>query len=178
MRYRDVCVNRSARNADRLVHRARPKKAPRTFYDAFAVVDERAAPFAHAIEQHISVGGAVQSRFERQKRVSVRGQQHVVRVQPHDIIRRREGKRKISCRGKIVLPAVFGEYVRVLSRDLFGLIRRARIRDRDVVEYAFYAFEAAGEHLFFVFNDHAQSESHPCSSSVFHLRGVLVPVFT
>ena len=45
--------------------------------------------------------------------------------------------------------------------DLDGAVAGAGVDDDDLVDGGGDGFEAAGEHLFFVFDDHAERDGHP-----------------
>ena len=156
-----VPVNDDARGGDRLMHRSRPAVIGAVADDPFAVVGEGGLAVRverRVVAEHDDVGGGVEGAFELEQRAAVCFQKDVVRVEPHAVFHLRLGEGKIPRGGKVVGPREVIDLVGIPPRDLPGRVGGAGVHNDDLVRRVRRAFEAAGEDVLLVLDDHAQAD--------------------
>ncbi len=145
--------------------RAHPAKSPAILHQALPVVGKhRVSVFVKCrlIRQHHHICFPVQFLLKALKLFPVFIGNHVVRVQPHQIIPRPLRERKISGRREIVVPRVAEHAVRVFSRRLPGSVRGTGVHDDYFIRQIPHTVQAAGENLLLIFHYHTQADgNHP-----------------
>ena len=138
-----------------------PQKVPLPPQNAFAVIGERgvaALVERGDIREHHDV--LVRPLFlEPGDAAAAVVGEHVVRVQPENIVGGRFGKGKIARFGKIVAPGERVDVLRKRARDFNGVVRASGIHNDDFVRQFRDGTEAAAEQFLFVFGNDTYAQS-------------------
>ena len=112
---------------------------------------------------HDDVDVAGQRLLKLPEHLTVGRQQHVVGVQPQDIILCGPGKGRVARRRKVVVPRKIVNQTGVLCRNLLSLIGAAGVDDDDFIDNLLHAVQAARQNRLFILDNHAQADGdHRC----------------
>ena len=169
MRHGNIHCNSGARALNIFVYPTVPNRSRRTAHQPLSIKEKsgiattvKAGVVAH--HHHIR-RGLVQAIFQTQQRIQILRQQHIVCIQPQNIIPCRFGKGRIARRSKIIYPSEIVDLIGINSRHRLGAIHTAGVYKNDLIHRRRHTLQTAPQHCFLVPHDHTKADTRHCHPS-------------
>ena len=168
MRHGNIHCNSGARALNIFVYPTEPNRSRRTAHQPLSIKEKsgiamtvKSGVVAH---HHHICRGLVQPIFQTQQRIQILRQQHIVCVQPQDVIPGGLGKGCIACRCKIIYPGKVKNPIGIGSHRL-GAVHAAGVYHNDLIHRRCHALQAPSQYRFLVPYDHTKADTRHCHPS-------------